>query len=79
MDIDLYMSSEKYKITLEDELRNTERRSKIWNYFLNVFLVWFIQFLKKKKKRDKSKFSWLAISFNHFLNQNSFQFEWARK
>ena len=39
-----------------------------WNmeWFLNVFfLVWLVQFFGEK--RDKSKFSWLALLFKHFL------------
>ena len=36
------------------------------NNFKTFFLVWLVQFLKKKK-RDKSKFSWLAQLFKHFF------------
>ena len=39
--------------------------------FFNVFLVWLVQFLKKKKC-DKSKFSYLALLFKHFKKKLKF-------
>ena len=36
-------------------------------FFLTFFLVWLVQFLKKKKTGDKSKFSWLVLLFKHIF------------
>ena len=56
-----------------DRNKCTRYGSKIWNNFKRFFfLVW-------KKKRDKSRFSWLALLFKHFLNKKSAQYEWGNK
>ena len=49
--------------------------------FKTCFLVWFAQFLKKKKtptKNNKSKFSWLALLFIPFF-QSKFSLIWVSK
>ena len=43
-----------------------------------VFLIWLVQFLKKKQKRDKSKFSWLILLFKLFLKLK-FSPKWVSK
>ena len=50
--------------------------NRIWNNFWNGFSVWLVQFLKKK--RDKSKFSWLALLFKSLL-KSKFSPIWVSK
>ena len=49
-----------------------------YGIILKTFLfVWLVEFLKKK--RDKFKFSWLALLFKPFSLKKIAQNEWTRK
>ena len=50
--------------TLND--KNHQASSQKFGQLRGVLFVWLVQFLKKKK-RDKSKFSWLTALFKHFF------------
>ena len=47
-----------------------------------IFIVWLVQFLKKKKtnkKHNKFKFSWLPLLFKHFFLKLKFSQLWVSK
>ena len=66
--------------TLNDKNQQASSQ-KFRQLILKRFLIWFVQFLKKK--RHKSKFSWLAQLFEYFFikiqpNVSEQEKEWQR-